>query len=145
MKTFLPTADPHNRRWVVIDLQGATLGRVAVKVADMLRGKDKPTFTPHIDMGDHVVAINAAGLKVTGSKLLNKFSYTYTGYPGGLRKHNLGNELNRRPDEAFTLTIRGMLPKNKLGRKMIKKLHVYAGSEHPHAAQQPPSIELKRK
>lgn len=145
MKTFLPKVDSNSRNWVLVDLNGVTMGRAAVQVADILRGKNKPTFTPHLDVGDNVIAINASALNVTGAKLREKFRYHYTGYPGGLRRISIGQQLATRPDDAFTATVWGMLPKGRLGRKMIKKLHVYAGAEHPHAAQKPQTITVKGK
>lgn len=143
MTTFIPKIDPNNRRWVVIDLQDAILGRAAVRVADILRGKNKPIFTPHLDTGDHVVVVNASGLKVTGSKPTQKRYYRYTGYPGGLRSRSLTEQMTKKPEDVFVKAVRGMLPKNRLGRKMIKKLHVYAGAEHPHQAQRPEVLELR--
>jgi len=142
MKTFIPKVDPSKRKWIVIDLEGATLGRVAVKVADILRGKNKPVFTPHLDTGDHVVAVNASGLKVTGNKMNSMQYYRYSGYPGGLKKTSLADKLQNRPEEVFVMAVKRMLPKNRLGRKMIKKLHVYSGGEHPHRAQKPEKFEL---
>jgi len=143
MKTFIPKIDPNSKKWFVIDLEGATLGRVAVKVADILRGKNKPIFTPHLDTGDHVVAVNASGLKVTGNKMNNKYYYRYSGYPGGLKKVSLADKMQSKPEEVFLLAVKRMLPKNRLGRKMFKKLHVYAGSGHPHEAQKPENLELR--
>lgn len=143
MKTFIPKVDPQNKKWFVVDLEGATLGRVAVKVADILRGKNKPIFTPHLDTGDHVVAVNASGLKVTGNKVNSMAYYRYSGYPGGLKKVSYSEKMQNRPEEVFLLAVRRMLPKNRLGRKMIKKLHVYAGSGHPHQAQKPEKLELR--
>jgi large subunit ribosomal protein L13 len=145
MKTFIPKVDPNSRRWVLLDLQGVTLGRAAVQVANILRGKNKPIFTPHLDTGDHVVAINAQGLRVAGKTKPQQMTYyRYSGYPGGLRKTTLSELMQRRPDEVFQLAVRRMLPKNRLGRKMIKKLHVYAGPEHPHQAQKPETIQLNQ-
>lgn len=144
MKTFIPKIDPAKRKWFIVDLGGATLGRTAVKVADILRGKNKPIFTPHLDTGDHVVAVNASNLKVSGNKMNNMFYYHYSGYPGGLKKMSLGEKMRATPDEVFMLAVKRMLPKNRLGRKMIKKLHVYAGPEHPHKAQKPEKLEFKR-
>jgi len=143
MKTFIPKIDPNSKKWFVIDLEGATLGRVAVKVADILRGKNKPIFTPHLDTGDHVVAVNASGLKVTGNKMNNKYYYRYSGYPGGLKKVSMSDKMQSKPEEVFLLAVKRMLPKNRLGRKMFKKLHVYAGSGHPHKAQKPENLELR--
>jgi large subunit ribosomal protein L13 len=143
MKTFIPKIDPNRRGWVVIDLQDAVLGRAAVKVADILRGKNKTIFTPHLDTGDHVVAVNASGLKVSGNKSRDKMYYRFSGYPGGLRSRNFQEQMQKKPQEVFTLAVKGMLPKNRLGRKMLKKLHVYAGPDHPHQAQKPETLSLK--
>lgn len=145
MKTYYPKVDPNTKRWVIVDLQGVMLGRAATKVASILRGKTRPDYTPHLDAGDFVIAINASGLQVGGKKAVDHYRYHYTGYPGGLRKISTGDEIARKPDQAFMLTVKGMLPKNRLGRKMIKKLHVYAGSEHLHAAQKPEPLDLKVK
>lgn len=142
MKTFIVRIEPNERKWWVVDLQGATLGRVAVRVADILRGKHNPIFSPHLDNGDNVIAVNAAGLKTTGRKLEQKNYYRYSGYPGGLSKTSLANMITTRPDRVFTLAVRGMLPKNRLGRKQLKKLHVYAGPDHPHRAQKPQELKL---
>lgn len=142
MKTFIPKIDPNNRRWYLVDLQDATLGRVAVRVANILRGKNKPVFTPHLDTGDHVVVINAANMKVTGNKPTLKKYYRYSGYPGGLKTLTYAEMMQKKPDQVFRLAVRRMLPKTKLGRRMYKKLHVYAGSDHPHAAQKPEKIEI---
>jgi large subunit ribosomal protein L13 len=137
MKTFVPKIDPNNRRWFVVDVDGAILGRAAVKVANILRGKTKPVFTPHLDAGDHVVVINASKIKVTGRKMQDKQYLHYTGYPSGLRSRTLSEQLQRQPEKVFYHAVRGMLPKTRLGRKMLKKLHVYSGGEHPHRAQKP--------
>jgi large subunit ribosomal protein L13 len=143
MKTFVPKIDPNRRKWLVLDLDGVILGRAAVQVANVLRGKNKPIFTPHLDTGDHVIAINARGLRVTGkSKPLQMKYYRYTGYPGGLRETRLADMLQKKPEEVFRLAVKRMLPKNRLGRKMLKKLHVYAGPEHPHQAQKPEPLKL---
>ena len=143
MKTFLPKIDPAARKWYVIDLEGQTLGRVAVKVATILRGKNKPQFTPHIDTGDHVIAINASGVKITGSRKPEQMVfYTYTGYPGGLRRQSFSDRMRTKPESAFALAVRRMMPKTKLGKKQYAKLHVYAGAEHPHRAQKPEKLVL---
>ncbi|MBD3402477.1 50S ribosomal protein L13 [candidate division GN15 bacterium] len=142
MKTFIPKIDPNSRNWYVVDLKDAILGRAAVQVADILRGKNKPIFTPHIDTGDHVVAVNAAGLKVTGNKRYQKTYTRYTGYPGGLRSRTFIEQLQKKPEDVFVKAVRGMLPKSRLGRKMLKKLHVYSGPQHPHRAQKPEKFEL---
>jgi large subunit ribosomal protein L13 len=143
MKTFIPKVDPNARRWYVIDLDGAILGRAAVQAANILRGKNKPVFTPHLDAGDHVIAINASGVRVTGRKMQQKLYHRYSGYPGGLRSIRLADRLRKQPEEVFRSAVRGMLPKTRLGRKMIKKLHVYSGGNHPHQAQKPETVELK--
>lgn len=143
MKTFIPKIDPAKRKWWLVDLEDVILGRAAVQVANILRGKNKPVFTPHMDTGDHIVIVNSSGIKVTGDKLKQTFSYRYSGYPGGLRKTSLGEKLQKQPEEAFRIAVRRMLPKTRLGRKIIKKLHIYAGSEHPHSAQKPERLELK--
>ncbi len=143
MKTYIPKVDPNRRKWYLVDLEGVILGRAAVKVANILRGKTKPTFTPHLDTGDHVIAVNARRLRVTGDKKPLQMKYSrYSGYPGGLRQVTLAEMLQRRPQEAFRLAVKRMLPKNRLGRKMLKKLHVYADAEHPHRAQKPETLHL---
>ncbi len=143
MKTFLPTIDPNGRKWYVVDMEGQTLGRVAIKVACILRGKNKPIFTPHIDTGDHVIIVNAASLKVTGAKMQGLKYYNYSGYPGGLRTQTLEERLKKSPARLVEHTVWRMLPKTRLGRKMIKKLHVYPGAEHPHKAQRPEKLQLR--
>ncbi len=143
MKTFMPKIDPSNRKWFVVDLDGATLGRAAVQVANILRGKNKPIFTPHLDTGDHVIAVNAKSLRVKGKSKPHQMKYyRYSGYPGGLRETSYANMMQKKPYEVFRLAVRRMLPKNRLGRKMIKKLHVYADAEHPHRAQKPQTLTL---
>ncbi len=143
MKTFVPKLDPATKKWWVVDLEGKTLGRTAVKVATILRGKHKPTFTPHLDMGDCIVAVNAAGLRVKGARKPDQLAYyRYSGYPGGLKKTTFAEMMRKRPEDTFYLAVRRMLPKNRLGRKIFKKLHVYAGADHPHGAQRPEKLEL---
>ena len=143
MKTFIPKIDPQNRKWFIVDLENVVLGRAAVKVANILRGKNKPIFTPHLDTGDNVIIVNAEKARVTGkNKPLNLRYYRYSGYPGGLKTTTLEQMLAKRPEEVFRLAVRRMLPKNRLGRKIFKKLHVYAGPKHPHDAQQPESLNL---
>jgi large subunit ribosomal protein L13 len=143
MKTFMPKIDPANRKWHVVDLNDVVLGRAAVKVADILRGKNKPIFSPHMDTGDHVVIINAKNVRVTGkNKPQNLRYYRYSGYPGGLKTTTFENMIEKKPEEVFRMAVKRMLPKNRLGRKMFKKLHVYAGSEHPHTAQKPELLKL---
>lgn len=125
------------RRWHIIDADGAVLGRVACKIANLLRGKTKPTFTPHQDTGDFVVVINVAGLKLSGNKLDGKLYYRHSGYPGGIRQWSARRELADQPERMLREAVRGMLPKNRLGRQLATKLKVYRGSDHPHSAQQP--------
>ena len=143
MKTFIPKVDPNSRNWFLVDLNDAILGRTAVKVADILRGKNKPIFTPHLDTGDNVVVINAAKMRVTGKSKPGQMKYyRYSGYPGGLRETTYEQMMQKRPDTVFRMAVKRMLPKNRLGRKMIRKLHVYAGKEHPHHAQKPQELKL---
>ena len=142
MKTF--SAKPHEveREWFVVDAQGQTLGRLATRIAAMLRGKHKPIYTPHVDCGDYVIVVNAEKIHVTGQKLDQKIYYRHSGYPGGLKQTPLRRRLQTHPERVIESAVRGMLPKNRLGRKMFKKLKVYAGSDHPHRAQQPTHLEL---
>jgi large subunit ribosomal protein L13 len=142
MKTIMPKIEPKDRKWYVVDLDGAIMGRVAVQVADILRGKNKPIFSPHLDNGDNVIALNAAGMRFTGRKPEQKKYYHYSGYPGGLKQMALGKMMTHSPDKVFTLAVKRMLPKNRLGRKQITKLHVYAGAKHPHVAQKPEELKL---
>jgi len=142
VRTYAVKAGEIQRRWYVVDAQGKTLGRLATEVARILRGKHKPTFSPHLDVGDHVIIINADKIQVTGKKLDTKRYYRYSGYLGGLKSIVLREQLEKHPDRVLIHAIRGMLPKNRLGRAMLKKLKVYAGSEHPHAAQKPEPLEL---
>jgi large subunit ribosomal protein L13 len=137
MRTYSPKAGDITREWYVIDAEGETLGRLATRVASVLRGKHKPTFAPHMDMGDHVVVINAEKIVVTGAKGEQKVYNSHSGYPGGIRAVPFAAMMERRPTEVVQKAITGMLPKNRLGRQMATKLRVYAGPEHPHAAQQP--------
>lgn len=136
-KTYSAKPGEVTRKWWLIDAQGKVLGRLAAEVAAILRGKHKPIYTPHVDTGDHVVVINAAGLVLTGQKARRTMRYRHSGYPGGLKVEPYGALLQRDPARAFRLAVKGMLPHNTLGRQMLRKLKVYAGSEHPHAAQQP--------
>jgi len=144
MKTFIakPAEVDSERGWYIVDAEGQTLGRLASQVAAVLRGKHKPIFTPHVDCGDYVVVINADKIHVTGRRLEQKMYYRHSGYPGGLKEISLADQLQRFPTRPVELAVKGMLPKNKLGNKMFKKLKVYAGSEHPHVAQQPVPMEL---
>jgi large subunit ribosomal protein L13 len=142
MKTYIPKADEIEKNWYVVDLDGAILGRAAVKVADILRGKNKPQFTPHLDTGDYVVAINASKVRMTGSKEEDKMYYRYSGYMGGLKSRSFREMMEHDPTQVFIKAVKGMLPKNRLGRKMIKKLHVYGDAEHKHEAQKPQELKL---
>ncbi len=137
MATYSPKASEIERSWHLVDADGMVLGRLASEVAGLLRGKHKPTFTPHIDTGDHVIIVNADKVVLTANKAETKLVYRHSGYPGGLRTETYGSKMARRPDEAVRDTIRGMLPKTRLGRAQIRKLKVYAGPTHPHAAQRP--------
>ena len=142
MKTISAREQDIQRDWYVIDAQGQTLGRLATQVATLLRGKHKPNYTPHVDCGDYVIIVNAEKVHVTGQKMTQKIYYRHSGYPGGLKQVTLRDQLQKFPDRVVEQAVRGMLPKNRLGRRMFKKLKVYAGSDHPHQAQQPRSIEL---
>lgn len=142
MKTYTAKAQDVERKWYVVDAQGKTLGRLATQVATILRGKHKPIYTPNVDCGDFVIVINAEKVHVTGQKLDQKKYYRHSGYPGGLREVTLRDQLNKFPERVIEAAVKGMLPKNKLGRQMYKKLKVYAGPNHPHAAQQPEPLEL---
>jgi large subunit ribosomal protein L13 len=144
MRTKTYTAKPEDiqREWYVIDATNQTLGRLASQVAHLLRGKHKPIFTPHMDVGDFVIVINADKIHVTGSKLDDKVYYWHSGYPGGLKSRTLRQQLDKFPERVVETAVRGMLPKNKMGRKMRKKLKVYAGNSHPHQAQKPKVLEL---
>jgi large subunit ribosomal protein L13 len=143
MKTFIPKPDLSARKWYVVDLENKTLGRVAVKVVDMLRGKNKPVFTPHLDMGDFVIAVNAAKVKVSGNKRSNLYYSRYSGYPGGLTRINFADQMAKKPETVFTHAVQRMMPKTRLGRKQLKKLLVYAGPKHPHKAQKPEAINFR--
>src|ERR1700753_409289 len=142
MKTYV--AKPYYREgnWLIVDATGLTLGRLSTQIADVLRGKRKPTYTPHIDTGDFVVVINAEKISVTGQKLEDKLYSRHSGYPGGLKSRTLAEMLERRPEEVIRIAVKGMLPRNRLARKQITKLKIYAGPEHPHAAQQPRPMEI---
>ena len=142
MKTYSAKAVDVEQAWWVVDVEGKTLGRVATQIASILRGKHKPIYTPNVDTGDYVVVINAGKIHTTGNKLQQKVYYRHSGYPGGLSERTLREQLERFPDRPITAAVKGMLPKTKLGRAMLKKLKVYSGSEHPHAAQKPQTLEL---
>jgi large subunit ribosomal protein L13 len=141
MKTFVATPSNRERNWLVVDAAGRTLGRLATQIADALRGKRKPEYTPHIDTGDFVIVVNAEKIAVTGKKREDKLYHRHSGYPGGLRTRTLAEMLERRPEEVIRLAVKGMLPRNRLGRQQLRKLKVYAGPDHPHEAQQPKSFE----
>ena len=136
-KSYTPRAGEIERRWYVVDADGKTLGRLASQIAHVLRGKHKPTYSPHMDLGDHIVVINAEKIRVTGRKAEQKVYYRHTGYPGGLRTTTYEDMLNKHPERILRTAIKGMMPNNILGRQMFKKLRVYAGPDHGHAAQQP--------
>lgn len=143
MKSYCAKPNEVQQDWLLVDAEGQTLGRLAVEIAHRLRGKHKPVFTPHVDTGDFIVVINAEKVKLTGKKLEDKKYYRHTGYPGGIRETNAAKMLATKPTDILTIAVKGMLPKNSLGRKMLSKLKVYTGSAHPHQAQQPQPLELK--
>jgi len=143
MKTYVTNPSEVEREWYVVDATGRTLGRLATRVAHVLRGKHKPIYSPSVDTGDYVIVVNADKIHVTGRKLDQKIYYRYSGYPGGLKEITLRNLLQKHPTRVIMHAVRGMLPKNRLGRRMLKKLKVYAGPDHPHAAQQPEPLELR--
>ena len=140
--TFMANASNIERKWYVVDAEGQTVGRLAAEVAKVLRGKNKPTFTPHVDTGDHVIVLNADKVVLTGKKLVQKTYFRHSGYPGGTTFTTAGKMLETRPERVVEMAVKGMLPKNSLGRKMFTKLKVYAGAEHPHAAQMPEVLEI---
>jgi len=142
MKTYVPKQAEIGRDWWLVDAQGLTLGRLATEVALRLRGKHKPTFTPHLDTGDHIIVVNAEKVELTGRKLETKMYRRHSGYPGGLREMPAGEVLQKQPIRIVESAVRGMLPKGPLGRQMVRKLKVYAGATHPHEAQQPQALEL---
>ena len=141
-KTYSPKAAEIDRRWFVVDAEGKTLGRLATQIAHILRGKHKPTYTPHLDMGDHIVVVNAEKIQVTGRKAEQKVYHRHTGYPGGLRTSTYEDVMAKHPERILRTAVKGMMPNNVLGRQMYKKLRVYAGPEHGHAAQQPEVLSL---
>jgi len=142
MKTYTAKPGEVTREWYLVDADGQTLGRLATLIADTLRGKRKPQYTPHVDTGDFVIVVNAEKIQVTGNKLDQKRYYRHSGYPGGLRSRTLREQLERRPTEVLRVAVKGMLPKNRLARQQITKLKIYAGPEHPHEAQNPRELEL---
>ena len=137
MKTYVATPADRQRDWYVVDAEGQTLGRLATRIADALRGKRKPEYTPHVDTGDFIVVVNAEKIHVTGNKLEQKTYWRHSGYPGGIKSRTLAEMLERRPEEVIRKAVKGMLPRNRLARQQLTKLKVYAGPDHPHAAQQP--------
>jgi large subunit ribosomal protein L13 len=143
MKSFMASPSTIEREWYVVDATGHTLGRLTSEIAKILRGKNKPTYTPHIDTGDHVIVVNADKIKVTGKKLDQKIYYHHSDYVGGMKETTLREKLAKKPEDVIYLAVKGMLPKGPLGRQMIKKLHVYAGPEHKNQAQQPKALEIK--
>lgn len=142
MKTFSPKPEDINREWFVVDAEDKILGRLATQIAHRLRGKHKPEFAPHVDNGDFIVVVNCEKIKVTGKKMTDKKYYRYTGYVGGLRETSLSDMLTKKPEEVIRKAVQGMLPKNRLGAAMLKKLKIYTGSEHPHAAQNPQTLDF---
>ena len=143
VKTYQATAQDRERDWWVVDADGKTLGRLATQIAEVLRGKRKPVYTPHVDVGDFVIVINAEKIAVTGKKLTDKRYYRHSGYPGGIRSRTLAEMLDRRPEEVIRKAVKGMLPRNRLARAQLTKLKVYAGPDHPHAAQKPKELEIE--
>ncbi len=141
--TYQATSQDRERDWHLVDAEGQTLGRLATQIADVLRGKRKPTYTPHVDVGDFVVVVNAEKVVVTGNKREDKRYWRHSGYPGGIRYRTLGDLLERRPEEVLRRAVKGMLPRNRLARQQLRKLKIYAGPEHPHQAQQPKKLEIE--
>jgi large subunit ribosomal protein L13 len=142
MKTYNAKPGEIQRDWLIVDAEGKTLGRLATQIAERLRGKTKAVYTPHVDTGDFVVVVNAEKIHVTGNKLEEKMYYKHSGYPGGLRERTLREQLDRQPTEVLRKAVKGMLPRNKLGRAQLTKLKIYAGPEHPHEAQAPTTLEV---
>lgn len=142
MKSFMASLSTVERKWYVVDAEGKTLGRLASEVANVLRGKNKPTYTPHIDTGDYVIVVNAEKIQVTGKKLDQKIYYHHSEYVGGMKEATLREMMQKKPEFVITHAVKGMLPKGPLGRQMLKKLHVYAGPEHNHAAQKPETLDI---
>jgi large subunit ribosomal protein L13 len=142
VKTYVANSENRERNWLVVDATGLTLGRLATQIADALRGKRKPEYTPHVDTGDFVVVVNAEKISVTGNKRAEKRYYRHSGYPGGIRSRTLEEMLDRRPEEVIRIAVKGMMPRNRLARKQLTKLKVYAGPDHPHTAQQPTPMEI---
>ena len=142
-KTYQATSQDRERDWYVVDATGKTLGRLATQIADVLRGKRKPTYTPHVDVGDFVIVVNAEKVAVTGNKLEQKRYWRHSGHPGSIRSRTLGEMLERRPEDVLRKAVKGMLPRNRLARQQLRKLKVYAGPDHPHAAQKPEELEIE--
>ena len=143
MKSFMASPSTIERKWYVVDATGHTLGRLASEIASILRGKNKPTYTPHIDTGDYVIVVNADKIQVTGQKLDQKVYYNHSDYVGGMKETTLREKMAKKPEDVIYLAVKGMLPKGPLGREMITKLHVYAGADHKHQAQKPEVLEIK--
>ena len=143
MKTYVATPATRERNWLVVDATGKTLGRLATQIADTLRGKRKPQYTPHCDVGDFVIVVNAEKVSVTGNKRQEKRYYRHSGFPGGLRSRTFEEMIQRRPEEVLRLAVKGMLPRSRLGRQQLRKLKIYAGPDHPHQAQQPAQMEVE--
>ncbi|GAM10984.1 50S ribosomal protein L13 [Geobacter sp. OR-1] len=142
MKTFLPNSEEVNRDWYLFDADNQVLGRIATQIANILRGKNKPTFTPSVDTGDFVIVVNAEKILLTGAKYDDKIYYSHSGFPGGIKSISAGKLLQKKPEDVIRKAVKGMLPKNKLARHMLSKLKIYAGTEHPHKAQQPKTVQL---
>jgi large subunit ribosomal protein L13 len=143
MRTYQATPQDRERTWFVVDAEGKTLGRMATQIADVLRGKRKPTYTPHIDVGDFVIVVNAEKVAVTGDKREKKLYWRHSGYPGGIRSRTLGDLLEKRPEEVIRKAVKGMLPRSRLARAQLRKLKVYAGPDHPHQAQKPEQLQIE--
>jgi large subunit ribosomal protein L13 len=143
MKTYVATPATRERNWLVVDATGKTLGRLATEIANVLRGKRKPEYTPHCDVGDFVIVVNAEKVSVTGNKRQEKRYYRHSGFPGGLRSRSFEEMIERRPEEVLRLAVKGMLPRSRLGRQQLRKLKIYAGPDHPHQAQQPAPMEVE--
>jgi len=142
MNSFMANPDKIERKWYVVDAEGCTLGRLSSQIASVLRGKNKPVFTPHVDTGDYVIVVNADKVKVTGKKMEQKVYYNHSDFVGGMKETNLKEMLATKPEKVVEIAVKGMLPKGPLGRQMLTKLHVYAGAEHPHAAQKPEVLKF---
>ena len=142
MKTYVAKTEEVNRDWYLVDAENQVLGRIATTIANVLRGKNKPTFTPSVDTGDFVIVVNAAKIALTGNKLADKTYYSHSGYPGGIKSITAGKLLEKKPEDLIKHAVKGMLPKNKLARHMLNKLKIYSGSEHPHKAQQPKALNI---